>query len=109
MLSRILFGKDIKPLVGVSPLLDLSGVMGHEGFLATTLTVYPEVNACTVCPYKAVCGMGTSNAELICLVDRELIDTASMSWTRGTLIAFNGESRVFDPVKRIVIVIVYSW
>ena len=53
--------------------------------------------------HKVACGIETSNAELICLVDRGLIDTASVSWTRGTIIAFNAESRVFDPVKGVVL------
>ena len=60
--------------------------------------------------HKVACGIETSNAELICLVDRGLIDTASVSWTRGTIIAFNADSRVFDPVKRVVLeFLVYLW
>ena len=60
--------------------------------------------------HKVASGIETSNAELICLVDRGLIDTASVSWTRGTIIAFNADSHVFDPVKRAVLEsFVYSW
>ena len=38
------------PLIGVSLLLDFFRKMGHEGFLATTLTVNSEVNVWTVYP-----------------------------------------------------------
>ena len=45
---------------------------------------------------------GISRAALICFVNPSPI-TAPMSSSRGMLIAFNGESRVFEPTKRVVI------
>ena len=42
MISRILFGRNIKPLVWVRLFVYFSHAMGNKGFVITTLTMYPE-------------------------------------------------------------------
>ena len=58
---------------------------------------------------NVACDKGISRAEQICFVNRKPI-TDPMSSSRGMLIAFNGESRVFEPTKRVVVDLSsYSW
>ena len=46
----------------------------------------------------------------VCLALSLSTVTASMSWTRGTPIAINGNSHVFDPAKSVVIhPSMYTW
>ena len=51
---------------------------------------------------NVACDKGISRVELICFLNRKPI-AAPMSSSRGMLIAFNGESRVFEPTKRVVV------
>lgn len=96
MFRGILFEED--PLVGARLLVDFLAGWDTKGF---KLQLWPCVQKITFVMFiqNVASDIEISNAELICLVNLQLIDTASMSWTSGTPIAFNGDSRAFDPVS----------
>ena len=50
MSGRILFGRNITPLVRVRLFVDFSHTMGKEGLVIKTLTMYPEDNVHAVDP-----------------------------------------------------------
>ena len=50
MISGVLFGGNITPLVRVRLFVDFSYAMGNEGLVITTLTMYPEDNVHAVYP-----------------------------------------------------------
>ena len=97
MISWILFGRNITPLVWVRLFVGFSHTMGNEGLVIKTLATF------MLSTQNVAWGMGISNAELIYMDNLKPI-TSPMSSSRGMLIALSGDySRVFDPVRRAVI------